>query len=94
MARQKLSADEIEKNLQNLKDWKLDGVKITKRFEFANFAESLDFVNKVGVLAEKADHHPDIKFGWGYAEFEITTHDAGGLTERDFNLAKEVDGLN
>jgi 4a-hydroxytetrahydrobiopterin dehydratase len=50
-------------------------------------------VNKVGALAEEADHHPDIKLGWGYAEFALTTHDRGGLTDFDFDLARKIDLL-
>ncbi len=49
------------------------------------------FVNKAGEFAEEMDHHPDIKLGWGYAEFEITTHDRGGLTEFDFALAEKIE---
>lgn len=86
-----MSGSEIEENLKNINDWKVADDKLKKRFEFENFAESLDFVNKVGAIAEKRDHHPDIVFGWGYAEFSITTHDAGGLTANDFELAKAVD---
>ena len=93
MARKKLSNAEIETALSGLNGWKTDDVNLKKRFSFSNFAESLVFVNRVGAIAEAADHHPDITFGWGYAEFSITTHDAGGLTERDFQLAKEINNL-
>ena len=93
MARKKLSAEEIEEHLANLDSWSTVEDKLTKRFEFKNFAESLAFVNKVGAIAEARDHHPDIYFGWGYAEFEITTHDVGGLTGNDFELAGEIDSL-
>jgi 4a-hydroxytetrahydrobiopterin dehydratase len=91
VARKKLSVAEIETALTDLKEWKTEGVNLKKRFEFANFAEALDFVNRVGAIAERRDHHPDIFFGWGYAEFLITTHDTGGLTQNDFDLAKEID---
>ena len=93
MAREKLNAEAIEKGLSELKGWKVSGVKLVKRFEFENFEKSLDFVNKAGAIAERLDHHPDIHFGWGYAEFEITTHDTGGLTHNDFDLAKEIDAI-
>ncbi len=89
-----MSAEEIGSSLSALKDWKVDGVNLKKRFEFSNFAESLAFVNKVGAIAEKHDHHPDITFGWGYAEFAITTHDAGGLTDFDFTLAEKIEEIN
>jgi 4a-hydroxytetrahydrobiopterin dehydratase len=94
MERRKLSAEEIEKRLPELKNWTVAETKLSKRFEFANFAESLAFVNRAGEIAERHDHHPDILFGWGYAEFFITTHDRGGLTDFDFALAKEIDAIN
>ena len=93
MAREKLSTEEITENLEELDGWETEDEKLKKRFEFENFAEALDFVNKVGEIAEEHDHHPDITFGWGYAEFEITTHDAGGLTDNDFELALEIDEI-
>lgn len=93
MERKKLSAAEIETHLSGLNDWMVSRDKLSKKFEFANFAESLAFVNRVGEIAEKSDHHPDVLFGWGYAEFFITTHDAGGITERDFDLARRIDEI-
>ncbi len=94
MERKKLSAEEIENALADLDGWKPENENLKKRYEFKNFVESLAFVNRVGAIAERRDHHPDICFGWGYAEFSITTHDRGGLTENDFALAKEVDGIS
>jgi 4a-hydroxytetrahydrobiopterin dehydratase len=93
MARKKLSETEIETALADLDGWKVEGVNLKKRYEFGNFAEALDFVNQVGAIAEQLDHHPDIAFGWGYAEFSVTTHDTGGLTQRDFDLAKEIESI-
>lgn len=91
--RKKLENDEIEARLGNLNGWRAADGKLHKRFEFANFAESLAFVNRAGELAEAADHHPDVKLGWGYAEFEITTHDRGGITDFDFALAEKIERL-
>jgi len=91
--RRKLEPAEVNEKLGRLNGWSAEDGKLVKRFKFANFAESLDFVNRVGELAEQADHHPDIKFGWGYAEFEITTHDRGGITDFDFALAESIDKL-
>lgn len=93
MERKKLDDDEIVGKLSGLSGWRVENGSLKKRFEFANFAESLGFVNRVGAIAEAADHHPDIKFGWGHAEFEITTHDRGGITEFDFDLAHKIDAL-
>jgi 4a-hydroxytetrahydrobiopterin dehydratase len=93
MERRKLSAEEIEANLSGLSNWTVANEKLSKKFEFPNFAESLDFVNRVGEIAERRDHHPDILFGWGYAEFFITTHDRGGITDVDFALAREINEI-
>jgi len=91
--RKKLSVAEIETGLLGLTDWRTANEKLAKKFDFADFAASLEFVNRVGAVAERLDHHPDVLFGWGYAEFFITTHDAGGITHRDFELAREIDEL-
>ena len=91
MERRRLEAEEITSRLDYLNDWRAEEERLTKRLTFANFAAALEFVNAVGVIAERFDHHPDIKFGWGYAEIELTTHDRGGLTDFDFAVAKEID---
>lgn len=88
-----MSADEIESRLKELDGWSFREEKLAKRFEFADFAESLAFVNKIGEIAEAADHHPDIKFGWGYVEIETTTHDRGGVTDFDIGLAEKVNQI-
>lgn len=93
MERKKLSPDEILENLAEMEDWRAEEGVLKKRFEFKNFAESLDFVNKVGEIAERFDHHPDIYFGWGYAEINLTTHDRGGITDFDFAVAKEINEI-
>ena len=90
MERKILGADEIDRALAGLAGWRHDSGHLKRRFEFANFAESLAFVNEVGELAEAADHHPDITFGWGYAELAITTHDRGGVTDVDISLATKI----
>jgi len=91
--RKKLDPREIETHLKDLNEWKVVNEKLSKRFKFENFSSALEFVNRAGAIADKIDHHPDITFGWGYAEFYITTHDAGGITEFDFALAKAIDSL-
>ena len=58
-----------------------------------NFAEALALVNRVGQLAEAADHHPDIEFGWGYLRIHLTSHDRGCVTERDRKLTGQIDGI-
>jgi len=66
---------------------------LNKRFNFNNFIESQEFINKVGEISEDEGHHPDISFGWGYAEIKITTHAIEGLSENDFILAAKIDQL-
>ena len=90
MERKKLAPEEIHRNLTEMEDWHTENDVLSLRFEFANFAEALDFVNLVGAIAEKHDHHPDIKFGWGYAEINLTTHDRSGITAFDFAVAGEI----
>ena len=66
---------------------------LNKKFKFKNFLESQSFINKVGEISENEGHHPDILFGWGYAEIKITTHAIEGLSENDFILAAKIDQL-
>ncbi len=93
MERKKLAPDEILSNLAEMEDWHAENDILSRRFEFKNFAESLEFVNLVGAIAERRDHHPDISFGWGFAEINLTTHDRGGITSFDFAVAKEIDEI-
>ena len=64
-----------------------------KKYEFKNFLESQIFINKIGEISENEGHHPDISFGWGYAEIKITTHAIEGLSENDFILAAKIDQI-
>lgn len=74
-------------------NWKEVDGKLFKRFEFENFVDSLDFVNWVGELAEKVAHHPDITFGWGYAEITLFTHSENAITDKDKQLAAQIDSI-
>lgn len=93
MERKKMNAEEAQRHAASTNGWRVDSDALGKRFEFKNFAESLAFVNKVGEIAEAADHHPDITFGWGYAELRTTTHDRGGITDVDFELVRRIDEI-
>lgn len=73
--------------------WQEQDNFLVKDFEFNDFKSALVFVNKVGALAEKANHHPDIEFGWGRVRVLLTTHSAHAITEKDKQLAKEIDEL-
>ena len=66
---------------------------LNKKFNFKNFLDSQEFINKVGRISEDEGHHPDISFGWGYAEIKITTHAIEGISENDFILAAKIDHL-
>ena len=89
---------EIHKYQKKVDDWDIlkDEKKIYylyKNYKFKNFLESQSFINKVGEISENEGHHPDILFGWGYAEIKITTHAIEGLSENDFILAAKIDQL-
>ena len=73
--------------------WQKNGGLITRTFQFPDFATAMGFVNQVAGLAEAAGHHPDIDIRWNKVTLALTTHDAGGLTEKDFALARECDLL-
>lgn len=85
----------VQEKLAQLPGWKLDaaGKAIHKDYKFSNFAEALAFVNRLGELAEAANHHPDLTLGWGYVGVTFTTHDAGGLRDADFVMAGKTEGL-
>ena len=89
---------EIHKYQKKVDGWQIskDGKKIfflNKKFKFKNFLDSQNFINKVAEITENEGHHPDILFGWGYAEIKITTHAIEGLSENDFILAAKIDQL-
>lgn len=89
----KLSDAEIQERLRAISDWVLHDDQIRRRFEFKDFAESMAFVNRVAERAEAADHHPDITINWNKVTLDLVTHSAGGLTEKDFRLAGQINGL-
>ena len=91
--------EEIQNYLKKIDGWtvnqdKLDGFHLLKDFKFENFIQSQKFVNKVGEIAEKEGHHPDLWFGWGYAKIKIYTHAIKGLAESDFILAAKIDQIS
>ncbi|MGI9553979.1 MAG: 4a-hydroxytetrahydrobiopterin dehydratase [Thermodesulfobacteriota bacterium] len=89
-----LNETEIENYLKDLNDWSKDGNEITKTFKLKNFIESVGFVNKIAILAEKADHHPDILVQYSKVKINLATHSEGGITIKDINLATEIEDLN
>ena len=89
-----LKGEELDDLWRQVPGWEVvDEHHLRRRFRFKNFREGLDFVNKVGELAEEQGHHPDVSFGWGYAEVMLFTHKIDGLTESDFILAAKISEL-
>ena len=89
-----LSIKEIHDRLQELNGWEMsDHTSIFKEFEFANFKEAMEFVHKVGEEAERENHHHDIFIRYSRVTLTLTTHDANGLTYKDFKLAKIIGQL-
>jgi 4a-hydroxytetrahydrobiopterin dehydratase len=82
-----------EEGLNGLRGWEKKGNEIVKVYKNKNFVESVGFVNKVAILAEKADHHPDILIQYKNVTLTLSTHSQGGLTGKDFKLAGEIDAL-
>jgi len=86
-----LSDEEIQERLPE--DWERDGDEIVRIFEFDSYLEGVGFAAGAGGLAQEAFHHPDIRIGWREVEVRLTTHDAGGITENDTDLAARFNEL-
>jgi 4a-hydroxytetrahydrobiopterin dehydratase len=93
MARpERLDDDRVSERLAALPGWELQGDEIIKTFELPTFPEAIAFVTRVADRAEAANHHPDIDIRWRKVRLVLSTHDAGGLTDLDFDLATEIEG--
>ena len=88
-----LSDQEIKSKLISVPDWQMESGELVRTFLFKDFRASLRFVNEIGELAEQAGHHPDIDIRYNKVRLALVTHDAGGITEKDFDLAAKADGL-
>lgn len=88
-----LSDAEIKSKLVSVPDWQVESGELVRTFLFKNFRASLKFVNEVGELAEQAGHHPDIDIRYNKVRLGLVTHDAGGITEKDFDMAAKADKL-
>lgn len=88
-----LTGEALKTHMNQLKKgWKaVEEHHIEKEYSFKDFAQALAFTNKVGALAEKEDHHPDVALSWGKVRITIWTHSVGGLSEKDFTFAKKCD---
>lgn len=87
----KLTSNEAMVLMGELNDWTFYPDHLEKRWEFKSFKEPVALVNKIVKIAHAQDHHPEIRFGWGYVELVIATHSVGGLTRNDFILAAKID---
>ena len=88
-----LTKKEIRLALSQLGGWTLQGKEIQKKFEFADFSRAMGFVNSVAIVAERANHHPDIDIRWNKVTLSLSTHSEGGITGKDISLAKKIDSL-
>ena len=89
----RLSDDAVATELERIDGWTLDNDVIAKEFTFSGFSAAMAFVVEVAIAAEKANHHPDIDIRWNRVRLALTTHDAGGLTQQDIDLATVADGI-
>jgi 4a-hydroxytetrahydrobiopterin dehydratase len=88
----KFNQEQINSNFLKLSGWSYENDSLTRQFLFKDFIEALSFVNAVGLESEKMDHHPDIlMFAWNKVNITISTHSAGGVTEKDFSLAQKIE---
>ena len=88
-----LTAKQLKLHLQAAPDWAQRAHTISRTFKFADFLKSVDFVNRVAKKAQKLNHHPDITINYDHVTLTLTTHDEGGITEKDFTLAKQCDEI-
>ena len=89
-----LNKDEISKKLSSFPEWDFEKRQIAKEFQFKDFAEALNFVNKVGTFAEEMNHHPDILLhSWNKVKITVSTHSEGGVTQKDFKLAEKIESI-
>ena len=91
---EKLSTENIQKELKtNLTSWKLVDNKLVREFKFKDFIEAFGFMTKVALLAQQANHHPEWSNVYNKVKICLTTHDAGGITSKDTDLALEIENL-
>jgi 4a-hydroxytetrahydrobiopterin dehydratase len=89
----KLERQQVAEQLQRLQHWTLQGDQIERLLTFENFVDSMIFVNRVAEIAEEEGHHPEIRIVYNRVTLALTTHDAGGLTQKDFQMAQRIDAL-
>lgn len=90
---QRIPEAELATYLERVPLWTRESIEIARTWTFRNFREAMGFVMQVALLAERADHHPDIEIRYNRVTLRLSTHSAGGLTEKDFALAQQIDQL-
>jgi 4a-hydroxytetrahydrobiopterin dehydratase len=89
----KLSDNEIEGKLKELRNWQIEKGKLCKSFEFKNFTQAFGFITKIALESEKLDHHPELFNVFNKVKIFLSTHKVNGISEYDFILAKKIDDL-
>ncbi len=88
-----IQGQELDRWMKKAPEWEVEDECLTRTMEFDDFMTGIDFVNDVAEIAEEAQHHPEIDVRWGRITLRLTTHDQGGITEADFELASRIDTL-
>ncbi|HET9176835.1 MAG TPA: 4a-hydroxytetrahydrobiopterin dehydratase [Terriglobia bacterium] len=88
-----LSKNEIQEKLRDIRGWSHVGKSIQKRYSLKSFVPAIGLVNKIAEVAEKAGHHPDITINYNVVSISLSTHSEGGVTQKDFDLARQIDEL-
>ena len=89
-----INDDQAQEKMKRIPEWELSNASIVRSFEFDEYPLAIDFVNAVAEIAEEAFHHPDIFISYTKVKLTLTTHDVGGLTESDFEVATRIDSLD
>ena len=85
--------EDLENEIKDLKEWRKIDKKLEKNFKFKDFVEAFSFVTKIALIAEKMNHHPDMKITYNNVDIELTTHDINGISQNDITLARKIDEL-
>jgi 4a-hydroxytetrahydrobiopterin dehydratase len=88
-----LTINEVKQYLERLDDWHIDGDAIKREWVFKDFSEAVDFINMIAVIAENHNHHPEIHNEYNRVSLRFNTHDAGGITKKDINIATTINKL-
>jgi 4a-hydroxytetrahydrobiopterin dehydratase len=93
MSIQKLSHEELQQRLLSMPHWSIREGKLYRHIQFQDFAQAFGFMTQIAIVAEKIDHHPEWFNVYNRVEIRLTTHDAGGISERDFALAEKINAV-